>query len=118
VNLSMKFIVVPVIAVLGACTTYDVETAAVSETEALVVADAPADAGEADAAGAAENSGETQTAVDRNRIICKRTTVTGSRFATKTCKKWSDWEAMADQAKTVTEGARRRGTQGNIQQGG
>jgi hypothetical protein len=118
VSLYMKFLVFPIIAVLSACTTYDTQTAAIPETEVLVVAETPADAGVTDVTGAVEDSGETQTAVDKDRIICKRASTTGSRFQKKTCMKWSDWEAMAGQAQSVMQGSQRRGTQGNIDQGG
>jgi len=115
-----KFAVLPVIAFLSACTTYDSQTvdsqAAATETETQVVAEAPADAGAAVASSAAESAGETQEVAEvvQDRVICKRRIITGSRFKKKTCMKWSEWKTMENQAQGLVGDAQRRGTYGNI----
>jgi hypothetical protein len=33
----------------------------------------------------------------KDRMVCKRTQKTGTRFYTKICKTWGQWEAMAEE---------------------
>jgi len=116
-----KFAVLPVIAFLSACTTYDSQavdsqaaaTEAATETETQVVAEAPADAGAAVASSAVESAVETQEVaeVDGDRVICKRGIITGSRFKKKICMKWSEWQALEDQSKSAIREGQRRATQ-------
>lgn len=39
---------------------------------------------------------------DPNRMICKKESIPGSRFTTKTCRTLAEWEQLAEDARTVT----------------
>ena len=39
---------------------------------------------------------------DLERVICKRIVVTGSRFGTKLCMTWREWQDRAEDAKNFT----------------
>ncbi len=97
--MKLRDLLVPVcILTLGACTTYATEN--VSNTEqvaevAEVVEDVTANETEVTVA-------DTEEAVDVNRMICKRTVVTGSRFTKKVCMTWGQWRDQAEEAKKFT----------------
>jgi len=77
---------------LGACVTYPMQTASNSDIVVAVVGDAAAIASE-----------EIEYA-DDDRIICKRTIITGSRFKNKVCMSWFEWKETRLRSKEYIDG--------------
>lgn len=48
---------------------------------------------------------------DGDRVICKRTIITGSRFKKRVCMTWREWQAISDQSTGLAENIQRRGVQ-------
>jgi len=50
---------------------------------------------------------------DPNRMVCKKKTLTGSRFSKKVCMTSTQWEKMSDDAKKTTGNLQKRGGRTN-----
>ncbi|MBD2840726.1 hypothetical protein [Erythrobacter rubeus] len=50
-----------------------------------------------------------EAATDEDKVICRRTRITGSRFNKKLCGTKAQWEAMSRRGKNATEELRNRG---------
>ena len=91
---------------LGACTTYETQSA--SNVSRDVAVDEQAEAG----------STETTTAsaeeVDEDRIICKRTIATGTRFAKRECRSWREWREMQEATRSILDEGQRRNLQSDV----
>ena len=109
--LKLKMILVCAIISLGAaCATNayndkSPQTAVAAEQSSSETNDAAAGQ-ESQTAALAEES------TDKNRVICKRTTVTGSRFSKKVCKTWDEWRFLEEQSKQGLERTQQLGTVG------
>ena len=91
---------------LGACATQQYQSAANTEADAVVVAaQEPSEAGDniadADAAVATDEGSP-------DRTICKRVINTGTRFAKRTCRTWSEWVAMEERSQDMAHDIQRR----------
>jgi len=76
---------------LGACVTYPAQTASNSDIMVAVVGDAAA------------VISEQIDYVDDDRIICKSTMITGSRFKKKLCMSWFEWKEVNQRGKEYTD---------------
>jgi len=83
---------------LGACATQQYQSAANAQAEVQVEVSEPVEgATEAAPADVVTAPVDVVDETDRDRVICKRVVVTGSRFAKRRCHKWSEWKAMEDE---------------------
>ena len=48
---------------------------------------------------AEDNSAQTTAQKDPNQIVCKSKSKVGTRFPTKTCRTWAEWEKIAEENK-------------------
>ena len=92
----------------AACATAPSNEMASAQSEASVEAATPAENQE----GVAQETAVASSEVDDDRIICKRTIVTGSRFAKKVCKTWGEWKALEQDSQDGLNRTQRMGTYG------
>jgi len=77
----------------------------------------------ADKPDAAANTASVQTAVAatdstaEDRVVCKNIAVTGTRIANKVCRKQSEWEQMARDARTAVDHAQQPSRRGGTNDG-
>ena len=93
---------------VAACATAPSNEMASAQSEASVEAPAEGQEGAVETTQLAANDAE----VDDDRIICKRTIVTGSRFAKKVCKTWGEWKALEQDSQDGLNRTQRMGTYG------
>jgi|GEM_PF-1637128 len=116
------FKILPILCCCGlmaACaTTIENKTASAESSGAAPVEAAKAQPVEEEAA--ADVAPETKLAAneatdDGNRRICKRTEVTGSRFAKKVCRTRDEWQAIQDISRNELDRRQKAGTYGTIE---
>ncbi len=56
-------------------------------------------------------------AADVDRVVCRRDADTGSRLPKKTCKKQSEWDAIAEENEQIRRNLDRASTGGSISDG-
>ena len=54
---------------------------------------------------------------DEDRIICKRTVPTGTRFAKRECRSWREWREMREATQSVLDEGQRRNLQSDVPRG-
>ncbi len=91
----------PACLLLGACAIYPQQTASNSDVEVAVVGDVVADTAVTDTIAM---TSEQVDYADDDRIICKRTIITGSRFKHKVCMSWFEWKEARLRSKEYVEG--------------
>ncbi|MEO1244020.1 MAG: hypothetical protein AAFX54_19085 [Pseudomonadota bacterium] len=102
-----------IIAMLTACTTVQTESAANTALDTAVAAD---ETSTANAEGASEaNVAEDRT--DMDRIICKRTIPTGTRFGRKECRSAREWREMREAVQSIMDEGQRRNLQSDVPRG-
>lgn len=79
---------------LGACATYETQSASNVSRDVAVDEESAAATGETTVAAADED-------VDMDRIICKRSIPTGTRFARKECRSLREWREMREATQDV-----------------
>ena len=89
---------------LSACATPNGQTQLASNTEELDGVSAEM----ADEVLVERGSDILNEGVDRDRILCKRTVVTGTRFAKRYCAPLWKWQQMRDQSRQVGDEIQRR----------
>lgn len=94
-------------AALGACATPQSQSAANMQEEAASVAQQ--EAGENETSAAEMELAEAESETDPNRIVCRRVVRTGTRFADRSCRPWSEWQTMEQQSKDAVMQTQRRG---------
>ncbi|MBI1406112.1 MAG: hypothetical protein GC145_08310 [Caulobacter sp.] len=63
----------------------------------------------ADKAASETTAKKPEAKKDPNRMVCKKTAVTGSRFPIKSCRTAADWEKQAELDKQDLDNAQRSG---------
>jgi len=101
--MRFMFLCIVGVSLLGACATTNTTVAsnATAETPALEEATV-------DEAVTEESAPQEVAEADGDRIICKRTIVTGSRFKKNICRTWSEWQAIEDQSSRSVDTLQRR----------
>ncbi len=56
-------------------------------------------------------------AADVDKVVCKRDADTGSRLPKKTCKKQSEWDAIAEENEQIRRNLDRASTGGSLSDG-
>lgn len=87
---------------LGACTTNGASVASNASAEA------PATVESADEATAEADNDKEVAELDEDRVICKRTIVTGSRFKKNICRTWAEWKQIEDESSRSVDTLQRR----------
>ncbi len=95
----------------AACATAPSNEMASAQSEASVEQATPAEGQEGDAA-TTQVAAKVEEEIDYDRVICKRTIVTGSRFSKKICKTWRQWKALEDASQEGLDRSQRLGTVG------
>lgn len=98
-----KLVIIACGLMLGACTTYETQSA--SNVSRDVAVD------EATEAGATEATTASDEEVDEDRIICKRMIPTGTRFAKRECRSWREWREMREATQDILNEGQRRNLQ-------
>ena len=108
-GLKMKygiFAAPAIIAMLSACTTVQTQSAANTASDTVVVADEEATV---NTEGAVAENG-----ADMDRIICKRSIPTGTRFARKECRSAREWREMREAVRSIMDEGSRRTLQTDV----
>ena len=108
---KMKIILACAAISLGAACTTSAYNSEVAQTEAPIESSVEAPADDSAVQDAQVASLE-EDAVDDDRVICKRTIVTGSRFKKKVCKTWAEWKLLEEQAQQGLGRSQQLGTTG------
>ncbi len=98
---------------LGACTTYETQTASNVTQETVATDEAAAEGAQAEGAVT-----ETQAEAGEDRIICKRIIPTGTRFGRKECRSWREWREMREATQDILNEGQRRNLQVDTPRGG
>ncbi len=101
---------------LGACTTMTTETVSNKEVDANANTEMGYDVAEGD--GVVANAQKSNSKMDDDNIVCKRTQITGSKFQKKVCMTWGEWKDRQEASKEFMMNHNKRITQQGNPQGG
>ena len=102
-----------VLALACACTTPQTTSESASPVKtAQVQSDDDAGAKTTDEANAPKP--EQASAKDKDRMVCKRYIVTGSRFKKRVCRPWSEWQTISQKSREGLTTLQRRNTQVDV----